>query len=100
MNENVIEILGNPTLFNWYFNKRDFILMLTILLLLAISVYLRREISRTVKSVDYKEIIGKTLAYIVIAIIIVSVWNAINDPTTSGLGDSANALTYSSPKKD
>lgn len=70
MNENVIEILGNPTLFNWYFNKRDFILMLTILLLLAISVYLRREISRTVKSVDYKEIIGKTLAYIVIAIII------------------------------
>lgn len=36
----------------------------------------------------------------VLGLIIVSVWNALNDPTTSGLGDSANALTYSSPKKD
>lgn len=36
----------------------------------------------------------------VLGLIIVSVWNALNDPTTSGLGDSANALTYSSPKKN
>lgn len=32
--------------------------------------------------------------------VVVSVWNAINDPTTSGLSDSANALTYTKPKKE
>lgn len=29
-----------------------------------------------------------------------NVWSAINDPTTSGIGDSNLALTYSSPKKN
>lgn len=29
-----------------------------------------------------------------------AVWNAINDPTTSGVTDSAQALTYTAPKKD
>jgi len=27
----------------------------------------------------------------------VSVWNAINDPTTKGLADSARAMTYDKP---
>ena len=36
----------------------------------------------------------------VLGLIVVSVWNSLNDPTTAGLGDSANALTYSTPKKD
>lgn len=36
----------------------------------------------------------------VLGLIVVSVWNALNDPTTAGLGDSTNALTYSTPKKD
>ena len=27
------------------------------------------------------------------------VWNALNDPTTAGFGDSNNALTYTEPKK-
>lgn len=31
-------------------------------------------------------------------LVIVSLWNAINDPTTKGIGDSVQALTYSSPK--
>lgn len=34
----------------------------------------------------------------VLGLVIVSVWNALNDPTTRGIGDSTNALTYSSPK--
>lgn len=29
----------------------------------------------------------------------VSVWNAINDPTTKGVGDSANALLYDKPNE-
>ena len=36
----------------------------------------------------------------VLATVAVSVWNACNDPTTAGIGDSANALTYDKPKGD
>ena len=34
----------------------------------------------------------------VLGLVAVSVWNALNDPTTSGVGDSQNALTYTEPK--
>lgn len=30
--------------------------------------------------------------------VVVSVWNAINDPTTAGITDSTDALTYNKPK--
>jgi len=36
---------------------------------------------------------------VVIVAVIVSVWNAINDPTTAGDSDSKQALTYKTPKK-
>ena len=35
---------------------------------------------------------------VVVVAVLVSVWNAVNDPTTSGVGDSAQALTYTEPK--
>ena len=35
----------------------------------------------------------------VLGLVGVSVWNAINDPTTKGIGDSANALLYNKPNK-
>ena len=31
--------------------------------------------------------------------ILVSVWTAVTDPTTAGLGDSGQALTYEDPKR-
>lgn len=34
-----------------------------------------------------------------LSLVAVSVWNAINDPTTKGLKDSENALTYNKPKE-
>lgn len=34
----------------------------------------------------------------VLGLIVVSVWNALNDPTTAGITDSAQALTYDKPK--
>lgn len=37
---------------------------------------------------------------VVVVAVLVSVWNAVNDPTTSGVGDSAEALTYTAPKSD
>lgn len=36
----------------------------------------------------------------VLGLIIISVWNALNDPTTSGFKDSELAMSYSKPKKD
>lgn len=33
----------------------------------------------------------------VLGLIVVSVWNALNDPTTKGLTDSEQAMTYSKP---
>lgn len=36
---------------------------------------------------------------VVLVAVIVSVWNAINDPTTAGDSDSEVAMTYSVPKK-
>ena len=35
----------------------------------------------------------------VLSLVVVSVWNAINDPTTKGIGDSTNALFYNEPNK-
>lgn len=35
----------------------------------------------------------------VLGLVLVSLWNAVNDPTTSGLGDSSGALTYTKPKE-
>lgn len=33
-------------------------------------------------------------------LVAVSIWNAIYDPTTKGLGDSKQALNYNKPKED
>lgn len=35
---------------------------------------------------------------VIVVSVIISVWNAINDPTTKGMGDSTQALGYSEPK--
>lgn len=34
----------------------------------------------------------------VVGSIVVSIWNALNDPTTKGLSDSNAAMTYNKPK--
>lgn len=36
----------------------------------------------------------------VVGLIILSVWNAINDPTVKGLSDSSNAMNYIEPKEN
>lgn len=43
-------------------------------------------------------IIGAISNPYVIGLVGVSVWNALNDPTTSGISDSVNALSYTKPK--
>lgn len=36
---------------------------------------------------------------VIIVSVIVSVWNAVNDPTTKGLADSARAMGYENPSE-
>lgn len=36
----------------------------------------------------------------VLGLIVVSIWNALNDPTTAGLKDSKQAMTYNKPKTE
>ena len=35
---------------------------------------------------------------VIVVAVIISVWNALNDPTTAGLSDSNLAMTYTEPK--
>ena len=37
---------------------------------------------------------------VILVSVVVWVWNLINDPTTKGLSDSAQALTYDKPKAE
>ena len=37
---------------------------------------------------------------VILVSVVVSVWNLINDPTTKGLSDSKQALTYTKPKAE
>ena len=37
---------------------------------------------------------------VVLVSVLASIYNAINDPTTSGLSDSTQAMTYDTPKKE
>lgn len=36
----------------------------------------------------------------VLGTIVISVWNAVNDPTTAGIKDSNEAMTYNKPKEE
>lgn len=44
-------------------------------------------------------IVGATSNPYVLGLAVVSVWNAVNDPTTAGISDSYNALAYTEPKE-
>lgn len=44
-------------------------------------------------------LLGAVQNPVIVVAVLVSVWNAITDPTTAGLSDSTQALTYTEPKK-
>ena len=58
----------------------------------------------SVENLTSWSILGETLLEAiknpyVLGLVLVSVWNAINDPTTSGVSDSDQVMTYTEPKK-
>ena len=86
---------------NWKvrFKNPVFIGQLAMSVLLPILTYT----GLTVQDMTTWAMLGKTLLQAVtnpyvLGLVMVSVWNALIDPTTKGVGDSANALTYTQPK--
>ena len=72
-------------------------------LILAILTPILAYAGLTVQDLTSWQALGKILLGAisnpyVLGLIIVSVWNALNDPTTAGITDSAQALTYDKPK--
>lgn len=85
---------------NWKirFKNPVFIAQLIMAVLLPILAYF----GLTVEDMDSWAKLGKTLLEAisnpyVVGLVIVSVWNAVNDPTTQGVSDSIKAMTYKRP---
>ena len=71
-------------------------------LILAVLTPVLAYMGLTVKDLTTWAAVGNVLLQAVsnpyvLALVLVSVWNAVNDPTTSGISDSTNALTYDKP---
>lgn len=82
------------------FRNPVFLAQLVLAILLPILTYA----GLTVQDLTSWEILGVILVDAirnpyVLSLIVVSVWNALNDPTTAGLTDSAQAMTYDRPRK-
>lgn len=83
------------------FKNPVFIAQLILAILTPILVYA----NLTVQDITSWAILGNVLfgaiknPY-VLGMVAVSVWNALNDPTTAGLSDSTKALEYTAPRKD
>lgn len=88
---------------NWKVRFRNpvFIAQLAMAILLPILTYM----GLTVEDMTSWSALGNTLVSAianpyVLGLVIVSVWNAVNDPTTEGVTDSERALQYTEPKTD
>lgn len=89
---------------NWKvrFNKENilFIAQVVVSVVIPILTYFGLQASdlTTWAKVGETFVAAISNPYVVI-MALVSLFNAITDPTTKGIGDSTNALTYSEPKR-
>ena len=72
--------------------------------ILAILTPILAYAGLTVQDLNSWQVLGKILLEAlgnpyVLSLIAISVWNALNDPTTAGIKDSEQAMTYELPKK-
>lgn len=73
--------------------------------ILAILMPILAYMGLTVEDLTSWAILGETLLEAVknpyvLGLVVVSVWNAVNDPTTEGASDSLLAMTYNKPHSD
>ena len=81
------------------FKNPIFIFQLVLAVLTPILAYA----GLTAQDLTSWSIVGKILLEAiknpyVLTLVIISIWNAANDPTTAGIKDSQQALTYTAPK--
>lgn len=76
MDKNIIKILSSHKLFDWYFNNRNCILVIGMIVLLAIAICMTKIIIRKVEGIDYRKVYGEPGAHTIIAIIIGNGLNA------------------------
>lgn len=51
-------------------------------------------------SLDLGEVANKLIAIVNAMFVVLAILGVVNDPTTSGVSDSTQALTYDKPKKE
>lgn len=73
-------------------------------MILAVLTPILAYAGLTVKDLTTWQVLGDLLMGAlsnpyVLGLVVVSVFNAVTDPTTSGVGDSEQALTYTKPKE-
>ena len=88
---------------NWKVRLNNPVFWFQVLLavLLPMATYFNMEIKDLTSWEALGKLIVGTLSNpFLLGTVVVSLWNAWNDPTTSGLSDSEKALTYEAPKKE
>ena len=87
---------------NWKvrFKNPVFIAQIVMSVLMPVLAYM----GLTVKDVTSWKVLGNIIVSAlenpyVLGLVAISVWNTLNDPTTWGLSDSKQALTYTEPKR-
>lgn len=82
------------------FNNPIFIANLAMAVLLPILTYMGLSWEdMTTWAALGKVFVSAVQNPVVVVSVIVSVWNALNDPTTAGISDSTQALSYDKPNK-
>lgn len=88
---------------NWKVRIRNPLFWVQVIL--AVLMPILAYMGLTVEDLTSWTILGTTLLEAVknpyvLGLVVVSVWNAINDPTTEGVSDSKLAMSYVKPHKD
>lgn len=88
---------------NWKVRIRNPLFWVQVIL--AVLMPILAYMGLTVEDLTSWTILGATLLEAVknpyvLGLVVVSVWNAINDPTTEGVSDSKLAMSYVKPHKD
>lgn len=82
------------------FNNPVFIFQLFLAIISPILLYYKLTVQDlTTWAAVWNLITGALMNPYVLGTVLISVWNALNDPTTTGITDSSQAMTYSKPRK-
>ncbi len=86
---------------NWKVRIRNpyFWIQIGIAILMPMLAYLGLTVEDLTSWAKVGQVLLKSILNpYVLGLVVVSVFNAIQDPTTKGLSDSKNAMTYTEPK--